>query len=82
MWIVIDVVLIVVFHVAAFIHLRRRRDSMTKREVRKWTLMILFVPFIGPLGYFFGFLEKSFQRGTPGQRDSVAPFLQRPGDRR
>lgn len=75
MWIVIDVVLLVIFHVAAFVHLRRRRDSMEKRQVVKWTLLIVLVPFVGPLGYFFGLLDKAVQRGTPGRRDEAAPFL-------
>ena len=75
MWIVIDLVLLAVFHIAAFIHLRRRRDSMEKREVVKWTLLIVLLPFVGPLGYFFSLLDKAVQRGTPGRRDETAPFL-------
>jgi hypothetical protein len=79
MWLVIDLALLALFEIAALVHLYRRRDSMEKREVVKWSLLIVLVPFVGVLAYFFSLLDKAVQRGTPGRRDEAAPFLQRPG---
>ncbi len=75
MWVVIDLVLIALFQILALVHLYRRRESTERRQLVKWTLLIVLLPLIGALGYFFGVLENSIQRGTPGRRDEAAPFL-------
>ena len=80
-WLVIDLALLGGIHLLTLLHLIHNRESMEKREVVKWSLLILLLPFVGVLGYGFSRLEKATQRGTPGRRDESAPFLRGAEDR-
>ncbi len=78
MWLAIDLGILAVLIVFALFHLWRRRDTMPRREVVKWALVILLVPIVGVIGYYFSLLDKAVERGTPGRRDQAAPFLKSP----
>ncbi|MDJ0499115.1 MAG: hypothetical protein QNJ89_14880 [Acidimicrobiia bacterium] len=56
----------------------RRRHTMGTRHVVKWTLLLLFVPIAGVLGFYFYLLESSIQRGVAGRQEEAAPFLRSP----
>ena len=72
-WIV-DIVLLVL----SLINLARNRHEMESRLVVKWATLLVLVPIIGMIGYWFFRLENAIQRGTPGRRDEAASFLRSP----
>lgn len=82
MWVVIDLAALALLDVLGLVHLARRRGSMARRDVVKWTLLIVLLPLIGVLGYMFWRLESAVQRGTPDRRDEAAPFLRSQRDDR
>ncbi len=59
----------------------RRRSRMSTRLIVKWSLLILFVPFAGILGFYFYLLEGVVQRGVPGRQEETASFLRTPRQR-
>jgi hypothetical protein len=75
MWVAIDLAFLALFDVLALVHLARRRGSMEQRDVVKWALLIVLLPFIGVVGYVFWRLDNAVRRGTPDRRDEAAPFL-------
>ncbi|MDJ0952584.1 MAG: hypothetical protein QNJ81_02780 [Acidimicrobiia bacterium] len=75
------VVLLVAVAILGLVILARDRDSMQTREVVKWALLIVLLPGLGVLGFFFWRLENAIHRGTPGRRDRAAPFLRKPTSR-
>lgn len=81
MWLAIDLGLLGLLMAYALFHLLRRRETLERREVVKWTLLILLLPIAGVLGYYFSLLDRAVSRGTPGRRDTAAPFLRKPNDR-
>ena len=81
MWVAIDLGILAALMAYALFHLYRRRETLERREIVKWTLLILLVPIAGVLGYYFSLLERAVTRGTPGRRDTAAPFLRKPNDR-
>jgi heme A synthase len=81
MWLAIDLGVLAALIIFALVHLARRRDDLERRRKVKWVLAILFVPIAGVVGYYFSLLDKAVARGTPGRRDSAAPFLQKSDDR-
>jgi hypothetical protein len=78
MWLAIDLGILAALVVCALFHLWHRRDSLPRREFRKWILVVLLVPILGVIAYFFSLLDRAVERGTPGRRDEAAPFLQSP----
>ena len=64
--------------VVALVLIIRRRHSMSSRLVAKWSLLVLFVPFAGVLGFYFYLLEGAVQRGVPGRQEETASFLRTP----
>lgn len=78
MWLAIDLGILAALVVFALFHLWHRRDILPRREFGKWILVILLVPILGVIAYFFSLLDRAVERGTPGRRDEVAPFLQSP----
>jgi hypothetical protein len=73
-WVVIDVVLVVL----GLINLARNRHEMQTRLVVKWATLLVLLPVVGMIGYWFFRLENAIQRGTPGRRDEAASFLRSP----
>lgn len=74
-WLTFWIIAHVALQVLGLIYVARNRRSMQTRLVIKWTLMLLFVPVIGVIGYIFLRVETAVQRGTPGRRNEAAPFL-------
>jgi hypothetical protein len=74
----------VVFHVLlqviAIISIARHRHIMEARLVVKWTLLVVFLPVVGLLGYCFHRMEEALNRNRTGRgrQDNVAPFLHSP----
>jgi hypothetical protein len=61
----------------ALVNIARRRDDMGSRLVVKWTLLVIFLPVLGFLGYYFHLMEEAIERFTTGRayQEDVAPFL-------
>ena len=78
-WLVFWLIVHVGLQVFGLVHIALNRESMQKRVVVKWVLLIVLVPIAGALGYLFFLLDKAIQRGTPGRRDEAASFLRSPG---
>jgi len=68
----------VLLQVVALLLIARRRHSMSTRLIVKWSLLVLFVPFAGVLGFYFYLLEGAIQRGVPGRQEETASFLRTP----
>jgi hypothetical protein len=77
-WLAFWIVFHIVAQVVGLVIIARRRDTMKKRLVIKWTLLIIFLPIAGFLGFYFYLLEAGIQRGTPGRQDESAAFLRSP----
>ncbi len=75
------VVLLVALAILGLVILARDRHTMSTRQVVKWAILIVVLPGLGVLGFFFWRLENAVQRGTPGRRDRAAPFLRKPTSR-
>lgn len=71
-------VMVVALMVLGLVLLARDRHVMRTGEVVKWAILIVSLPGLGVLGYFFWRLENAVQRGTPSRRDRSAPFLRKP----
>lgn len=56
----------------------RRRHIMSTRLIAKWSLLVVFIPFAGVLGFYFYLLEGAIQRGVPGRQEETASFLRTP----
>ena len=59
-------------------NLFRKRHSMETRLLVKWTLLVVFVPVAGVIGYLFFLLDNAVKRGTPDRQDGAASFLRNP----
>lgn len=68
----------VLLQVVALVLIARRRHTMSTRLIVKWSLLVLFVPVAGILGYFFYLIEGAIQRGVPGRQEETASFLRTP----
>ena len=73
------VVILVALAVLGLVLLARDRHSMETGQVVKWAILLVLLPGLGVLGYFFWRLENAIQRGTPGRQDESASFLRSPG---
>ena len=75
------IVLLVALTILGLVILARERHSMQTRQVVKWAILIVVLPGLGVIGFFFWRLENAVHRGTPGRRDRAAPFLRGPTPR-
>ena len=76
-WLAFWVVAHVLLQVIALVNIARNRHSMGTRLVVKWTLLVLLVPVLGFLGYYFHLMEEAIKGNTTGRsyQEDVAPFL-------
>lgn len=76
-WLTFWVVAHVVFQVIALANIARKRNVTNRRLTVKWTLLVLFLPVLGFLGYYFHLMEEAIHRFTSGRgyQEDVAPFL-------
>ena len=76
-WLTFWVVAHVVLQVIALAHIARNHHTMGTGLIAKWTLLVLFLPVLGFLGYYFHLMEEAIQRNTTGRsyQEDVAPFL-------
>ena len=75
------VVMLVALAILGLALLARDRHSMETRQVVKWATLLVLLPGLGVLGYFFWRLENGGHSGTPKRRDRAAPFLRNPNPR-
>lgn len=68
----------VLLQVVGLVLIARRRHRMSTRLIVKWSLLVLFVPIAGVLGFYFYLLEGVVQRGVPGRQEETASFLRSP----
>ena len=59
-------------------NLFQKRHSMETRLLVKWTLLVVFLPVAGVIGYLFFLLDNAVKRGTPDRQDEAASFLRDP----
>ena len=77
-WFTFWVVVHVLLQVIALADLVRKRN-VTKRSLTvKWIILVVVIPVLGFLGYYFHLMEQAVQRNTSGRgyQEDVAPFLQ------
>ena len=77
-WFAFWVVVHVLLQVIALADLVRKRN-VTKRSLTvKWVILVVVIPVLGFLGYYFHLMEQAVQRNTSGRgyQEDVAPFLQ------
>jgi 4-amino-4-deoxy-L-arabinose transferase-like glycosyltransferase len=74
------VILIALVFLGLFV-LARDRHSMKTRQVVKWAILVVILPGLGTLGYFFWRFENSERHGTSDRRGEAAPFLRKPTSR-
>lgn len=79
-WLTFWVVAHVLLQVIALVNIGRNRHIMETRLIVKWTLLVVLVPVLGFLGYYFHLVEEAIHRNTMGRghQDNVAPFLHSP----
>lgn len=76
-WLTFWVAVHLLLQVIALLNIARKRHIMQTRLVTKWTLLVLLVPVLGFLGYYFHLMEEAIHRNTTGRnyQEDVAPFL-------
>lgn len=76
-WLTFWVVAHVLLQVIALVNIARKRNVTETRLIVKWTLLVLFVPVLGFLGYYFHLMEEAIKGNTTGRnyQEDVAPFL-------
>ncbi len=76
-WLTFWVVAHVLLQVIALVIIVRKRHIMGTGLVVKWTLLVLGIPVLGFLGYYFHLMEEAIHRNTTGRsyQEDVAPFL-------
>lgn len=76
-WLTFWVVAHVLLQVIALFNIARKRHIMDNRLIVKWTLLVVLVPVLGFLGYYFQLMEEAIERNTTGRsyQEDVAPFL-------
>lgn len=76
-WLTFWVVAHVLLQVIALVNIARNRRVMGTRLVVKWTLLVILVPVLGFLGYYFHLMEEAIHRNTTARnyQEDVAPFL-------
>lgn len=77
-WLAFWVGVHVLLQVIGLINIAHNRHSMQARLIVKWTLLILFVPVLGFLGYYSYLMEEAIHRSTMGRQGDAAPFLYSP----
>ena len=77
-WLALWIVGHVLLQAVGLVVIARRRHAMGTRLVVKWTLLLLFVPIAGVLGFYFHLLESGIQRGVARRQEEAAPFLRSP----
>ena len=79
-WLTFWIVVHLLLQVIALASIARKRHVMQTRLIVKWTLLVVLVPVIGFLGYYFHLMEETMHRNTMrrGRQDNVAPFLHSP----
>ncbi len=79
-WLTFWVVAHLLLQVIALGTIARNRNAMGTRLIVKWTLLVVLVPVLGFLGYYFYLMEEAIHRNTVGRgrQDNVAPFLHSP----
>ena len=77
-WLTFWVVAHVFLQVIALVNIARKRNVTERRLNVKWTILVLLIPVIGFLGYYFHLMEEAIERRTTGRsyQEDVAPFLQ------
>jgi len=76
-WLTFWVVAHVFLQAIALANIARKRSVTRTRLTAKWTLLVLFLPVLGFLGYYFHLMEEGIERFTSGRsyQEDVAPFL-------
>ena len=76
-WLTFWVVAHVLLQVIALVNIARNRRMVGTGGTVKWSLLVILVPVLGFLGYYFHLMEEAIQRNTAGRgyRNHVAPFL-------
>lgn len=74
-------VVLLVLVVFGLVHLSRHSEGMSTGQKVGWAALIVLLPFIGLVGYFFWQLEHSdaMQPAMSRRQDQPAPFLDDPG---
>ncbi|MDJ0665045.1 MAG: PLDc N-terminal domain-containing protein [Acidimicrobiia bacterium] len=77
-WFTFWVVVHVVLQVIALADLARKRNVTKRSLTAKWVILVVVVPVLGFLGYYFHLMEQAIERNTSGRgyQEDVAPFLQ------
>jgi hypothetical protein len=77
-WLTFWVVAHALLQAIALVNIARKRHITGTRLVVKWTLLVLLIPVLGFLGYYFHLMEEAIERRTTGRgyQEDVAPFLQ------
>ena len=76
-WLTFWVVAHVLLQVIALVNIARNRRIVGTGGTVKWTLLVVLVPVLGFLGYYFHLMEVAIHRNTTGRsyQEDVAPFL-------
>ena len=79
-WLTFWVVAHVLLQVIALGNIARNRRVMGTGLIVKWTLLVLLLPVLGFLGYYFHLMEEAIRRSTTGRsyQDDAAPLLRSP----
>jgi hypothetical protein len=76
-WLTFWAVAHLLLQAVALVNIARKRNVTKTRLTVKWTLLVLFLPVLGFLGYYFHLMEEAIERFTTGRsyQEDAAPFL-------
>ncbi len=76
-WLTFWAVAHVLLQLIALANILRKRNVPKRGVTVKWTLLVLLLPVLGFLGYYFHLMKEAIHRNTSGRsyQEDVAPFL-------